>query len=37
MDLYLVPVMTGRLVLPRLLIDYKKGNWKDSIFLTVTE
>ena len=37
LDLYLLPVSSGKLVLPRLLIDYKRGNWKESIFVNVAE
>jgi hypothetical protein len=37
LDLYLLPITSGTLVLPRLLIDFKKGNWKDSIFLRVED
>jgi hypothetical protein len=37
MDLYLVAVESGKLLLPRLLIDSKKGVWKDSLFVDVYE
>lgn len=37
LELWLVPVASGKLVLPRVLMDYRRGNWQGSIFVNVVE
>jgi len=37
LDLFLIPVKTGKLILPSLLIGGKKGVWMGSIFVIVKD